>query len=109
MILAWLLGGSVACSDPPPPPPPPPLPYVAPPAGAEPAPELLEPPTFGQACRDESECPDGPHQGRCYCASPLPQGGKPATGFCWSGRVKTKKWWCTVEDGIALEMGVIFP
>jgi hypothetical protein len=101
----------VACSEPPPPAPPPApaLPYVAPPAGAIAAEVLTDPPTFGQSCTDSDQCPIGPHQGRCYCTAPLPEGGAPATGFCWNGLVKTGSWWCLVEGGVAVRMGVIFP
>jgi hypothetical protein len=108
MVLVLLL----ACSEPEPPPPtPPPLQLVPrPPEAPAHAEAVLEsPPTWGQQCRDDADCPDGPYEGHCYCAAPLPEGGAEAVGFCWSGKVKTGEWWCTVQDGHAFRMGLIFP
>lgn len=101
-VLAWL-----ACSDPPPPEPKP-MPYVLPPAGQAPPPPgsvLEELPTSGQSCTSHSQCGEG----RCYCAKSHPPGGSPATGFCWDGPVRKGVWWCTIEDGYVIELGVIVP
>jgi hypothetical protein len=104
-----LVAALLACGEPAAPPAPAPLPYVAPPAD-QPVPDVLtDPPTSGQACRDDEDCPDGAHQGHCFCAWPLPEGGVETTGFCWNGLVKTEIWWCTVEGGHAMKMGLIFP
>lgn len=102
-----MLGSACGTSEPPPAPPK--LEYVGPPATADAAlPELTEPPTHGQQCTDMDQCTNG-RKGWCLCAEPLPEGGAEAVGFCWDGPIKRGKWWCTVEDGHAVRMGVIFP
>ncbi len=107
----WLIL-TMACSEEPPPPPLPKLETVAAPAGAPPIDEVVleSPPTYGQQCRDHADCPAGAHPGYCFCSEPLPEGGAEALGFCWNGAVKQGgAWWCTVQDGHAFRMGLIFP
>ncbi len=100
----WLL----ACTTPEPPPPPPPVVIPA----TEPVPELLEkPPTSGIVCTSSTDCPMAAsgRMGYCLCAEPIPEGMADAKGFCWNGRVKAgPDWWCTVEGGKAIRLGVVF-
>lgn len=104
---AWAFVFLVACGEPAPPPPPPVV-VVAPPPGVTPGPVLTDPPTFGQQCTDDAQCPAGASTRYCLCG-PGQRGGVAATGFCWSGPVvKDGRWWCTVEEGTAVEMGVVF-
>lgn len=93
----------------PPPPPPVVLEVVPPPPQAVAAEVLDEPPTWGQRCSDDADCAPGDHPARCLCGLPLPEGGAATTGFCWSGKLRTGAWWCTVEDGHAFPHGVIIP
>jgi hypothetical protein len=106
----WL-GLWLACADEPPPePPPPPLTEVAAPADAEPIVLLEDYPTYGTECRDRADCVEDGKPGWCFCKMPMPKGGSETVGLCWNGKVKTGgKWWCTVEGGRAIQMGVIFP
>ena len=102
----WAFVFLAACGQPPPPLPP--LRVVAPPPQMAPQSVLTEPPTFGQQCRDDSDCPIGSGPRYCFCGPGQP-GGVHSTGFCWSGPVvKDGRWWCTVEEGMAVELGVVF-
>lgn len=112
LFLAALLFLAPGCTTPEPPPEPPPLITVPAPVDAAPIPVLLSPPTYGQQCIDDTDCPASPNSqriGRCLCSEPLPAGGTPTTGYCWNGKVQTGRWWCTVQHGLAIRNGVIFP
>jgi hypothetical protein len=104
-----LIWGFLACTTPEPPPIPA-QPKVVP--ATEPVPELLEkPPSSGIVCTSSADCPPG-REGRaayCFCSEPIPEGMADASGFCWNGRVKAgPDWWCTVEGGKAIRLGVVF-
>lgn len=96
-----------ACAEPAPPPPRP-LGVVAPPPELAVGAVLTDPPTFGQECRDDQDCPARGAARYCFCR-PQQRGGEATTGFCWSGPVvKDGRWWCTVEEGVAVELGAVF-
>ncbi len=119
-MLVLVFAAFLACEDEPAPPPValPALKSVAPPPGEVPLDPsttmLTMPPSSGQQCRDDSDCPPNPGAGpgggalvgHCLCTMPIPDGPVETVGLCWNGRIKPRAWWCTVQDGHAFLHGL---